>query len=383
MTQRTTTGGGAVDKQPPNKTAPATATIRRAPRPADRFTIISNTAIRDRVLRPADLGVLVRLLSHQDGRGVSVASVAAENGVGRDAALGSLGRLEARGYLVRLQERREDGTLGGGVYYVSDDPQSLATMFEHQGDDEDPDEPPKPENEQETSSQPQSGLPTTAQPTTADPHIRRSGERRPEPFPLPLPCGPNGNGNGQSITQQDTPPASRHPGPPPPLPSPAARATPGVQLLTRAAVDARVILRGQPLLDQGAVVDQLLAAGEDPAAIHHVLTAPYLDSTGKPVRSVAAVVAHRLAELATLARHVDGPWPRWTPQSTPQDADDDRPWLLPPRSASGASPPGRPAWCGQCDERTRQVEKSDDDGWPVPARCRACHPLEQPTQSMF
>jgi hypothetical protein len=31
----------------------------------------------------------------------------------------------------------------------------------------------------------------------------------------------------------------------------------------------------------------------------------------------------------------------------------------------------RPAWCGQCDERTRQAE--DDDG--IPRRCPLCHPL--------
>ncbi|MEE6295707.1 hypothetical protein [Georgenia wangjunii] len=31
----------------------------------------------------------------------------------------------------------------------------------------------------------------------------------------------------------------------------------------------------------------------------------------------------------------------------------------------------RPAWCGTCDEQTRQFE--DDDGRP--ARCPACHPL--------
>lgn len=37
----------------------------------------------------------------------------------------------------------------------------------------------------------------------------------------------------------------------------------------------------------------------------------------------------------------------------------------------GVAPPERPAWCGDCDEHTRQRE--NDAG--LPYRCPKCHPL--------
>ena len=33
----------------------------------------------------------------------------------------------------------------------------------------------------------------------------------------------------------------------------------------------------------------------------------------------------------------------------------------------------RPPWCGECDERTRQIT-TEADGRPVIARCPTCHP---------
>lgn len=348
---------------------PRYATIRRAPRPADHFTIISNACIRDRALKPADLGVLVRLLSHQDGRGVSAATVMAENSIGRDAALSSLSRLETRGYLVRSQERREDGTLGGGIYWVSDDPASLALLIKEQAEDQNeiiPDE-----TSQNPSSQPQSDLPTPAQPSTANPALRRTTTRRSkDPLPLPLPLSPgngNGTGNGSSSRPQDQkPPAPRRP---PGLPSPASRASAGTRLLRQVALAHGLKLIGRPLRDQAVVVDALLAEGVEADLILRALDSEYVDAAGQPVRSPAAVIAHRLGELAPNVGQLPGP-----SGPMPQRPDDARPWLLPPRSASGAPPPGLPPWCGQCDERTRQIEKENDDGWADPARCRTCNP---------
>lgn len=36
----------------------------------------------------------------------------------------------------------------------------------------------------------------------------------------------------------------------------------------------------------------------------------------------------------------------------------------------GTPPPERPAWCGECDEHTRQRETTEGD----PYRCPRCHP---------
>ena len=38
----------------------------------------------------------------------------------------------------------------------------------------------------------------------------------------------------------------------------------------------------------------------------------------------------------------------------------------------GSPPPEKPPWCGQCDERSRQIEVGESG---VPAQCPNCHPL--------
>lgn len=48
--------------------------------------------------------------------------------------------------------------------------------------------------------------------------------------------------------------------------------------------------------------------------------------------------------------------------------------LSEPSAQSGIPMSPRPAWCGQCDQTTRQIEYEHDDGRPVIKRCPNCHP---------
>lgn len=73
------------------------------------WTTIPNETLRDERLKADALGVLVWLLSHADGFMVSVASIRARFGFGRDKAWRILRELEDAGYIARVQERDEKG----------------------------------------------------------------------------------------------------------------------------------------------------------------------------------------------------------------------------------------------------------------------------------
>lgn len=96
--------------------------VRRGPMGADRFTQISNALFRDRRISFKAKGLFGLISTHRDGYGVTPESLAAAGKDGVSAVKGALRELEEHGYLVRERERREDGTLGGSQYYITDMP---------------------------------------------------------------------------------------------------------------------------------------------------------------------------------------------------------------------------------------------------------------------
>lgn len=91
----------------------------------EHFTQVYNNAMRDKRLSRRARGLLVELLTHRDGYGVSVASLVSGGPEGRDAIRKALLELEQYGYLTRTQHHSDDGQFGDMVYKVTDMPDGL------------------------------------------------------------------------------------------------------------------------------------------------------------------------------------------------------------------------------------------------------------------
>lgn len=93
-----------------------------------QFTQMGNQAARDRRLTRRAKGLLVELLSHRDGYGISVAALVAAGPEGRDAIRATLNELEEHGYLHRVQARDGQGRISETVYEITDMPESTPEM---------------------------------------------------------------------------------------------------------------------------------------------------------------------------------------------------------------------------------------------------------------
>lgn len=156
------------------------ARIRRGPIAADvlgrNFTQVFNAAVRDKRLSRRARGLLVELLSHRDGYGVSIERLTEGGPEGRDAIRSALAELERYGYLHR--DRPHDpatGRFGEAVYVVTDMPEGL--------DLQEPapwpvDESDDPETEETRRSDPTSDFPTLAEPTWADPTPKKTTTKK-------------------------------------------------------------------------------------------------------------------------------------------------------------------------------------------------------------
>lgn len=145
--------------------------IRRGPMAADAFTQIKNTLFRDTRLSFRDKGVFGLISTHRDGFGVSAESIAACSPTdGVSAVKTSLRNLEKFGYLRRTRERNPNGTLGGAVYFITDDP----SMFIGPGEQMVLEVP----SSQPAVPQPPLAEPTLAEPAVAQPAVVQSPHKK-------------------------------------------------------------------------------------------------------------------------------------------------------------------------------------------------------------
>ncbi len=111
--------------------------IRRCPRPTGNFCVFSNDVVNDPRLSWGARGTLLYLLAKPDHWTVSVANLVNQTaeavGVasGRDAVYTVLRELMITRYIKRVQMRRDDGTMAGVEYIVSE----LPFAEEELGDD--------------------------------------------------------------------------------------------------------------------------------------------------------------------------------------------------------------------------------------------------------
>lgn len=86
----------------------------------EQFTTIPNAWVRDPRITLKAKGLLVQLMSHSPGWAVTIRSLADANGCGRDLITSAISELEKCGYLIRRQERTENGQFGETVWQTSE-----------------------------------------------------------------------------------------------------------------------------------------------------------------------------------------------------------------------------------------------------------------------
>ncbi|MEU0002385.1 hypothetical protein ABZ069_36350 [Streptomyces microflavus] len=145
------------------------------------FTQVYNRAARDRRLSRRARGLLLEILSHRDGFGVSMASLLAGGPEKEHALTSALHELERYGYLHRERERRPDGTFGDTIFSLTDMPDGVSISAPAPWDT--PEEPnaqnprsePEPENQGleaekgNRRSEPDCDFPSQAQPGLGNP----------------------------------------------------------------------------------------------------------------------------------------------------------------------------------------------------------------------
>ncbi|MFE2090722.1 hypothetical protein [Streptomyces sp. NPDC059460] len=321
--------------------------IKRGPMAADiigrDFTMVYNAAVRDRRLSRRARGLLVEILSHRDGFGISEASLIANGPEKRDAIRTTLRELERYGYLHRTQSR-EGGKFGETVFEVTDMPEGL--LIGARAPWEAPEEPPEqnPRSEpmtenpstvdetQNRRSEPMADLPSTDLPSTVNPRHKKINPKktnnqktnsvRPSVVNAGVHetsgSGTDGgtDGGGSAIGYQEQRPVAAGgvdaavAGAAPdsgsnraggvslgPVPVVRVEMTPGVQVLRAVAAEVPewTITHAESLRDQGLVASGMLLEGFTPQEIRHALLSKPLP---QPVRTtVAAVVGRRLRDL--------------------------------------------------------------------------------------
>lgn len=91
-----------------------------------QFTQVPNAWLRDARLSLEARGLLAQILSHKPGWELSVASVAAQNSVGRDKVRRMMNELFEFGYLMRSDRQRDEQGRLGSYDYTTCDPDGVA-----------------------------------------------------------------------------------------------------------------------------------------------------------------------------------------------------------------------------------------------------------------
>lgn len=335
--------------------------IIRAPRQG-HFTIVPNETARDRDLTYRALGLLVELLSHEDGWETSADRIAARAQEGRAAIRTVLTELEDHHYLKRQKERTVQGRYEW-TWFIYDVPQRGNV---------DPDIPPtRPVDNpadrastppvdkipsgsadqsashgtsQNRRSEPESKNPPVVQPPMDDPPLDHSPTESPSLANSPLAdqspvSQQSGNGLHKKPLSQNT--ITNTPPPKPPAPD-ATAAAPGpnpevaelIEDVIRRLPDAvRPRSKGQREAFAEALTPYLLT-GWTPEVI--AARAGY-EPIPERVHSPAGFLRQRLATLRVEAAA--------TPRTLP--------------------------WCGQCDQTNRWREHAETG---QPYKCPECHP---------
>jgi hypothetical protein len=269
------------------------------------YTTVFNQAVRDRRLSRRARGLLVELLSHREGYGISLAMLIKTGPEGRDALRTALRELEKFGYLVRERARDAEGRLGETRYFITDMPagtelvgvpaQPAATTTEAvpAGAGRSPRSEPGSENpsldapSQTRRSEPKSDFPTLAAPTLANRPLKKT--------------------NPKKTNQQNTSPL------PPSAPrtrertegTDATTAARGEQTLLSIALHHpelhTALATGTTLNDQAPLVGRLLAGGVTREQLRETLTGRPYPPPSECTHSLAALVAARLNQLAVVA----------------------------------------------------------------------------------
>ncbi|MEV6758416.1 hypothetical protein [Streptomyces sp. NPDC051214] len=262
------------------------ARVRRGEMAGDRFTQIANAFFRDPRISFKAKGIFGLISTHRDGWRVSVAELARCGPEGPSAVRTGLQELESFGYLTRTRQRHPDGTLGDVTYSITDVPAHLYDLLGDTASSAD--------LMQHSRSQPESGFPTLDHPPLGDHPTKntknkKTRDQNPNSVPPSVPnaCAresdaPHAEQAGQS-PQHHKAPARRDSVPP----SPGERL-----LLTIGAEHPELLLTGQVLTDQGAVVQDLLSTGWTAEQLRHIITSRPLPD---PLRhTVGAIIAARL-----------------------------------------------------------------------------------------
>ena len=330
------------------------------------FTQVPNETARDKALSFRARGLLLYLLSHDDGWSTSADRLRHEATEGRDAINTALRELVTFGYLVRTRKQDAKGRWDW-AHYIYDTPQPIDTEGDSQGSKKAPKQPvekspkasrresPKPlslvENSTSAQVRPQTGNPHAGFQETANPTLEHRASVNPgleaqERIPRPL------------LEPQEE---KTNKNPPPPTPSSHTHGHTNSPLKMEEGVDSieGTVSAIHPEWDAfaGSLPPEVCPRSQAQWVALVDAVEPYLRGGWKGADLAQAVCAASLPpaiaspagflrqRLAGLAR-------------TPQGG-----------RASGASRDGWPVWCGTCDERTRIAE----DGDRV-RRCPTCHP---------
>jgi hypothetical protein len=116
--------------------------LRRGEMAADHFTIVANSAARDRALSYAAKGLFLNMASHREGFTITEEFLARQSTDGVKTVRRLLGELRAAGYVYRSAERTRypagtrnaadkdiSGALGPYTWFVTDKPEEIAIIL--------------------------------------------------------------------------------------------------------------------------------------------------------------------------------------------------------------------------------------------------------------
>ena len=116
--------------------------LRRGEMAADHFTIVANSAARDRNLSYAAKGLFLNMASHREGFTITEEFLARQSTDGVKTVRRLLGELRAAGYIYRSAERTRypagtrnaggkdiSGALGPYTWFVTDKPEEIAIIL--------------------------------------------------------------------------------------------------------------------------------------------------------------------------------------------------------------------------------------------------------------